>query len=110
MWRGKWEEEEDMKQMTENILLCRYTNRQSAEVLVLEEPSRIESAILGILRMVQFWRGIQWGVLRCRKNALSRNSGLISCCCIFPTFSWHNQSKGSCGSIFLTHRQRLVLR
>jgi hypothetical protein len=42
-----------MKQVAEFGHVCRYTNRQSAEVLVLEEPSRMESAILGMLRMVQ---------------------------------------------------------
>jgi hypothetical protein len=49
-----------IKQSTEMLLCCRYTNRQSAEVLVLDEPSRMESAILGMLRMVQCGRGLVW--------------------------------------------------
>lgn len=38
------------------LVCCRYINWQSAEVLVLDEPSRIESAILGLLKMVCYRR------------------------------------------------------
>jgi hypothetical protein len=64
-----------MKQMTENALVCRYTNWQSAEVLVLDEPSRMESAILGLLRMVPCWGEIGWDA-GC--SALNRISGFVS--------------------------------
>ena len=65
-----------MKQMTENTYVCRYTNWQSAEVLVLDEPSRMESAILGLLRMVQCGRGLEWGAGR--NKIVRRISSFVS--------------------------------
>ncbi len=50
-------------------LCCRYTNRLSAEVLVLDEPSRMESAILGMLRMVNV-EELCWVVRRSRYRVM----------------------------------------